>query len=80
MAARALDVARIQRVVNTCWLSRSLGQIPASAEQKGERGRDRGRERERAPRGRQAARLSAVTGPAFLQLVIRALHPPQENF
>lgn len=50
MAARALDVARIQRVVNTCWLSRRLGQIPASAEQKGERGRDRGRERESAER------------------------------
>lgn len=46
MAGRALNVARIQRVVNTCWLSGSLGQIPASAEWRGERGRDRGRERE----------------------------------
>lgn len=44
MAGRALDVARIQRVGNTCWLSGSLGRVPASAEWKGERGRDRGRE------------------------------------
>lgn len=44
MAGRALNVARIQRVVNTCWLSGSLGQIPASAEWRGERGRDTGRE------------------------------------
>ena len=41
MAGRALDVARIQRVVNTCWLSESLGQLPASAQRRGERGRDR---------------------------------------
>lgn len=49
MAGRALDVARIQRVVNTCWLSESLGQLPASAQRRGERGRSRvvGREREK---------------------------------
>lgn len=41
MAGRALDVVRIQRVVNTCWLSESLGQLPASAQQMGERGTER---------------------------------------
>lgn len=45
MAGRALNVAHIQRVVNTCWLSGSLGQVPASADWRGERGRDRGRGR-----------------------------------
>lgn len=47
MAGRALDVARIQRVVNTCWLSESLGQLPASGEgreRRGERGKERQRE------------------------------------
>ena len=34
MAGRALNVARIQRVINTCWLSKSLGQLPASAPQR----------------------------------------------
>ena len=51
-------MARIQRVVNTCWLSESLGQIPASAKQRGERGSDRQREggREREKRGGLACR------------------------
>lgn len=45
MAGRALDVVRIQRVVNTCWLSESLGQLPAIARQMGERGTERHGER-----------------------------------
>lgn len=55
MAGSALDVACIQRVVNTCWLSKSLGQLPASAlSEKGERAEIyRGKKRER--RGKDTA-------------------------
>lgn len=45
MAGRALNVARIQRVVNTCWLSKSLGQLPAGTQWRGARGRCKGREK-----------------------------------
>lgn len=51
MAGKALDVVRIQRVVNTCWLSESLGQLPASARQMGERGTERHGERGSFVRG-----------------------------
>ena len=47
MAGRALDVACIQRVVNTCWLSKSLGQLPESVQQRDERDADTQGERKR---------------------------------
>lgn len=77
MAGRALDVVRIQRVVNTCWLSESLGQLPAIARQMGERGTERHGERGSFGGGGERA---ITEGPAFHQQLIRALHRPQEDF
>lgn len=88
MAGRALNVARIQRVVNTCWLSESLGQLPASAQWRGERGRSRvvGREPERR-KGKsvclcEGKRENAChhRGPVFHQQLIRALRRSHEDF
>lgn len=79
MAGRALDVACIQRVVNTCWLSKSLGQLPASAQRRGERGRDRPGEGEREEREKRNCFFACVLRkkwrerhhrrPAFLHTV-----------
>lgn len=50
-------MARIQRVVNTCWLSEKLGQLPAGAHWRGERGSERQTEGE--SRGKDAVCVSA---------------------
>lgn len=44
-------MAHIQMVVNTCWLSEKLGQLPAKAHWRGERGREGQTEGETRGRG-----------------------------